>query len=166
MLASTSVAVSGSGGTVTIGVTTGATCTWSVQTSANWLTVSSAHTGAGPVIVTIQVAVNNGSARTGTVSIGGQVFTVNQAGACSFAIKPNRLRVSENGVTRPIDVTTTTGCAWTAVSNAQWITVVSGASGVGSGVVDVTVAPNTGNNRTGTVTIAGLTLRVDQDDDD
>jgi hypothetical protein len=153
---------------VTIGVTTGATCAWSIQPSASWITVTSAQTGLGPVVVSIQVAANTGSARTGTVSIGGQIFTVNQASACTFVIKPDRLDVNENGVTRRrIDVVTASGCAWTAVSNATWITVVSGASGIGPGVVEVTVARNTSSSkRSGTVTIAGLTLRVDQDEDD
>ena len=168
VLASTSAAVGAGGGAVTIGLTTGATCAWSIQPGASWITVSSALTGLGPVVVSIQVAANTGSARAGTVSIGGQVFTVNQAGACSFEIKPDRLDVSENGVTRRrIDVVTASGCAWTAVSNAPWITVASGASGMGPGVVEVTVARNTSSNkRSGTVTIAGLTLRVDQDEDD
>jgi hypothetical protein len=167
-LASTSADVGASGGVITVGMTTGATCAWSIQPNASWITVSSAQTGLGPVVVSIQVAANTGSARAGTVSMGGQVFTVNQAGACSFEIKPNRLAVNENGVTRRrIDVVTASGCAWTAVSNASWITVASGASGIGPGVVEVTVARNTSSSkRSGTVTIAGLTLRVDQDEDD
>ncbi len=152
---------------MTIGLTTGATCAWTVQTTTSWIKVSSASTGLGPVVVTIQVAANTGAARTGTVSVGGQTFTVTQGSGCTFNIKPDRLNVNENGVTaRRIDVSTTAGCTWTAVSHASWITVVSGASGTGPGVVEVTVARNTGDERTGTVTIAGRTLRVDQEEDD
>jgi hypothetical protein len=59
-------------------------------------------------------------------------------------------------------VTTTTGCAWTAGSNASWITVTSGSPGTGNGSVGYTVAANTGALRTGTVTIAGHPFTVTQ----
>ena len=60
-------------------------------------------------------------------------------------------------------VTTTSGCAWTGVSNATWITVTSGGSGTGNGTVAYSVAANTSTSpRTGTLTIAGQTLTVTQ----
>ena len=54
------------------------------------------------------------------------------------------------------------GCAWTAVSNAAWITVTSGSSGTGGGVVVFNAAANAGAARNGTVTIGGQTLTVTQ----
>ena len=60
-------------------------------------------------------------------------------------------------------VTASTGCTWTAVSNVPWITVTSGASGNGDGVVQGTIEPNgTGAPRTGTLTVAGVTVTVNQ----
>jgi YD repeat-containing protein len=60
-------------------------------------------------------------------------------------------------------VTAGAGCAWTAVSNAGWITVTSGASGTGNGTVGYSVAANGGSDqRQGTVTIAGQTFTVTQ----
>ena len=56
------------------------------------------------------------------------------------------------------------GCAWTAVSNASWITITGGASGGGNGAVAYSVVPYTGHQhtRTGTMTIAGRTVTVKQ----
>ncbi len=63
-----------------------------------------------------------------------------------------------------ITVTAGTTCAWTATSNASWITVTSGASGTGNGIVNYSVAANnTGAARTGTITgWFGLTFTVTQ----
>jgi hypothetical protein len=53
-------------------------------------------------------------------------------------------------------VTTQPGRTWTAVSNANWITVMSG---TGNGNVTYAVGANTtGSDRTGTLTIARQTF--------
>jgi hypothetical protein len=60
-------------------------------------------------------------------------------------------------------VTAGAGCAWTAVSNAASITVTSGASGSGNGsVVFAVLANNTTVARSGTLTVAGQTVTVNQ----
>src|SRR4029077_3034162 len=61
-----------------------------------------------------------------------------------------------------ITVTTTAGCAWTAVSNSSFISVTSGGSGTGTGTVTINVAASSGATRTGTLTIAGQTVTVNQ----
>ena len=48
------------------------------------------------------------------------------------------------------------------MSNDPWITVTSGASGSGTGTVTYSVAQNAGDNRNGTITIAGQTFGVFQ----
>lgn len=53
------------------------------------------------------------------------------------------------------------GCAWTAVSNVGWITILSGANGSGNGTVTYSVASTT-RARSGTMTIAGQTFTVRQ----
>jgi uncharacterized membrane protein YdcZ (DUF606 family) len=60
-------------------------------------------------------------------------------------------------------VSITANCAWTAVSNVPWITVTSGASGSTNGTTSFTVAANTGEERTGTLTVAGQTVSVTQE---
>ena len=54
-------------------------------------------------------------------------------------------------------------CTWTAVSNVAWITIPGQTSGAGNGIVRLTVGANTGPVRSGTATIAGRTVTVNQD---
>jgi hypothetical protein len=52
---------------------------------------------------------------------------------------------------------------WTAVSNANWITVTSGSSGTGNGKVIYTVdADRINKDRMGTITIAVNTFTITQ----
>jgi hypothetical protein len=73
--------------------------------------------------------------------------------------------VDDDGETRTINVSTGSGCTWTARSNESWIAVTDGASGSGSGTTRITVARNDGRRRDGTVSVAGRTVRVEQDRD-
>jgi hypothetical protein len=80
--------------------------------------------------------------------------------ACSYSISPARASNVDGGGNFAIrvNVTTSPGCAWGAVSNTSWLTVQGG-----DGYVDVWVAPNpTGPPRSGSVTIAGITFNVSQ----
>ncbi|MGH9943651.1 MAG: Calx-beta domain-containing protein, partial [Pyrinomonadaceae bacterium] len=55
------------------------------------------------------------------------------------------------------------GCAWTATSNAPWLSVTAGVSGSGTGRVRYSVTANTTSaTRIGTLTVAGLTYTVTQ----
>jgi hypothetical protein len=57
-------------------------------------------------------------------------------------------------------------CAWTAVSRSSWISITSGASGVGNGQVAYTVARNTtGATRTSGLLIAGQGVTITQSGD-
>jgi hypothetical protein len=62
-------------------------------------------------------------------------------------------------------VSTSSTCTWTASSNDSWITVTSGASGTGDGTVTFSYTQNDGRDRRGTLTVAGRTATVEQDDD-
>src|SRR5215831_9180102 len=89
--------------------------------------------------------------------------TTTSTPACAFAIGSSSANANGGGDTITVSVGTSGAtCAWTAVSNAAFITIKSGASGTGSGSVVLTIAPNPGNVRSGTVTIAGQTFTVSQ----
>ncbi len=79
-LSANSDSVAVGGGTDTFTVTTGSSCFWSVNVSANWTTVSPlAKTGSGTVTYTVQA--NAGSAsRDVVISIEGQTFRISQSG--------------------------------------------------------------------------------------
>jgi Putative binding domain, N-terminal len=82
---------------------------------------------------------------------------------CTYSIAPANVAINATDATLTIAVTTGSSCTWSAASNSPFITVVSGASGVGAASVVIQVAANDSTTeRTGTVTIAGQTFTVTQ----
>jgi all-beta uncharacterized protein/BACON domain-containing protein len=159
----------GFGGTGTIAVSTTTTCAWSATSNDGWITITGGASGIGNGNVAISIAPNVGPSRVGTVTVAGQIFTVNQAAVlpapnCTYSIDPSSKSFNEDGATNQrIDVKTQGGCAWTAISNTNWITVTSGQIGLDDGEVRYNVSANpTGTDRTGTLTVAGKTFTVDQ----
>jgi hypothetical protein len=155
--------VPAAGGTASIAVTASDGCAWTAASDVPWIAVSSGASGHGNGMVTVAVSGNNGAARTGTVSVAGQTFTVTQsAPSCNYAISPTSHAAGSDGGATSVSVTTGGNCSWTAAANAPWLSVTSGASGTGNGTVSITIAANTGGARTGAVTIAGQTFSVSQ----
>ena len=66
----------GGAGAVTVNTAPG--CVWGVVSSQPWLAIASAPQGVGSGGVPFSVAPNTGAARSATLTIGGQTFTVNQ----------------------------------------------------------------------------------------
>ena len=168
--------ISGSGGTASVAVSVLTGCGWTARSNAPWITIASADAGNGNGSVSLRVAASNGGSRTGTVSIGDRTHTLTQGTAsepppptpppgpeCTFTINPvSQAIAATGGAGAPVTVTAATGCAWTAASNASWITVTSGANGSGNGSVAFTVGANTGASRSGTITIATHTFTLNQ----
>jgi hypothetical protein len=99
----------------------------------------------------------------GTTHVAATDLPSDCGGTCSFTINPTSSSQPAGGGTGSVTVTAGTGCAWTAVSNATFITITSGSSGSGNGTVNYSVAANTGtSSRSGTMTIAGRTFTVNQ----
>ena len=166
-LAPTSQSVVASGGTGSTAVTAPTGCAWTgVSNHTSWLTVTSGASGSGTGTVAFSASANpTTSARTGTITIGSQTFSVNQAAAaCTYALAPTSQSVVASGGTGSTAVTAPTGCAWTGVSNhTSWLTVTSGASGSGAGTVAFSASANpTTSARTGTITIGSQTFSVNQ----
>ena len=115
------------------------------------------------------VAANTGPARTGTIAIAGQTFTVGQAAAppppppsCTYTIAPTSESIAAaGGAGTAITVTASGTCAWTAISNApSWITITAGASRHGSWVGELYCCGEYRCGAKGTMTIAGQTFTV------
>ena len=83
---------------------------------------------------------------------------------CTFTISPTSTSSEASGGTGTVSLTTQSGCAWTAVSNASWILITSNGSGAGSATVNYSVSPKgtPSTSRSGTMTIAGQTLNITQ----
>lgn len=60
-----------------------------------------------------------------------------------------------------LGVQAASSCAWYATTNVSWVTINS-ASGAGNGLVNYTVASNSGPFRTGQITVAGQTFTINQ----
>ncbi len=153
------------GGDVSVSVAAPGGCSWIARSEAEWITVTAGAAGSGDGTVGLAVSANTGAERVGTVTIGGQVFTVTQAAAaqtCSYRLSAQEQSFAAGGGTASVSVTAQRGCAWTATSQAEWITIAAGTSGSGDGVVSLSVGANPGAERTGTVTIAGQVFTIRQ----
>ncbi|HMG74097.1 MAG TPA: caspase family protein, partial [Pyrinomonadaceae bacterium] len=82
------------------------------------------------------------------------------AALCAYVVSPSIQSFGASGGGFSFSVTTSTGCAWSAVSNASWLKTAN--SGYGSGTVNFVVAVNNGAARTGAITVGGQTLTVNQ----
>jgi Domain of unknown function (DUF5666)/Putative binding domain, N-terminal/Viral BACON domain len=153
------------GGSGTISISTSRDCTWSIATSTSWVSLNGDRSGQGEASVGFSVAANPvPSARSGTIVVGSQTVELSQAAAaCRFSISRTRDSVGFGGGQLSVDVSTLTGCTWTATSKASWITVSSGPSGNGNGTVGLSVAPNSGDQRVGQVDVSGQIYTVAQD---
>ncbi len=81
---------------------------------------------------------------------------------CRYGLsRPNHVAPS-NGDSSSVHVFAPPGCAWTAASNAPWISIYEQTSGTGDRVVSFRVEPSGPGIRTGTLTIAGQTFTVAQ----
>ena len=150
------------GGAGSTAVTAGSGCTWTAASNDGWITLTSSANGSGNDTATFTVAANSGPARTGTLTIAGQTFTVTQTGGCTYSISPTTQSPGAAGGAGSTTVTAGSGCTWTAASNDGWITLTSSANGTGNDTATFTVAANSGPPRTGTLTIAGQTFTVTQ----
>jgi len=84
-------------------------------------------------------------------------------GSCTYTISPTSQSMGSSEGPGSVNVTAGSGCSWTAVSNASWITITSNSSGSGNGTVNYSVAANSSSkSQTGTMTIAGQTFTVTQ----
>ncbi len=143
-------------------LTTRQGCSYSVTTYVSWLKVTSISSN----LISYSVAANSSSSpRSTTMDIAGLKFAVNQDGtSCAFSIAPSSQSFGASAGTGVVSVTSSTGCSWTAATNAAWITVTGGSSGSGNGQAHYSVAANSGSaSRTGTLSIAGKSFTVGQE---
>jgi subtilisin family serine protease len=83
---------------------------------------------------------------------------------CSYTISPISISIGASGTNNSsISVANRNACSWIATSNVNWITLLAGNSGSGNGTVNYYVAANNSTStRTGTISIAGQIITVNQ----
>ncbi len=166
-LSATSVTLAAKGGSKNVGVKVkSADCAWTAVSNDPFITITSGSSGTGNGKVDYTVPGNtNATPLTGTMTIAGETFTVNQAlGGCVFKLSPKTGKLKATGGPKTVKVSPNlTDCTWSAVSNDSFITITDGGSGVGKGTVSYTVAANTNTTAlTGSITIGGETFIVTQ----
>jgi LysM repeat protein len=130
------------GGSGTLQITASSnTCVRNVSASASWITIVFGQTGTGNGSAGFTVDANDSApTRTGTITVGSQSVTINQAGPpCNFAVNPNSANVSAQAQNGSFALTGLSGCTWTASSNASFVQVNSPASGTGPATIAYTV---------------------------
>jgi hypothetical protein len=159
------------GGSFPIGVTTAPSsgCTWTATSQATWIHIADGTGGNGSGAFTFTADANPGPNRSGTLTVGGHIVVFNQTStsgttqACAYSLSiGSTIAGYPSGGTFPVGVKTTSGCGWTAASNASWIHVTSGASGSGDGAFTFVADANPGPARSGTLTAAGQIVVFNQ----
>jgi hypothetical protein len=166
-LQKTSVTLAAKGGSKNVKVKArGTDCSWTAVSNDPFITITEGASGTGSGTVYYTVPGNtNTTALSGTMTIAGQTFIVNQAaGGCTFKLSPKAGKIKAAGGPAAVKVKPNlSDCDWTAVSNDSFITITDGASGIGKGTVSYTVAANTNTTAlTGSITVAGETFMVTQ----
>ena len=155
------------GGTDNFTVRTSLTsCSWTAAASQSWIHVISGSSGTGIGRVDFSLDPNDSSGavqRSGSIVVADQTFSITQAAPtppCAVTIPPQVPCVPGAGGRRDFLVQANAGCAWTASTEASWIHITAGASGVGSQNVTCQIDPNPGEARTGTVAVGGGTCTI------
>src|SRR6218665_2968751 len=152
----------GDNGEVTVTALPG-DCARDPSTTETWITNLSRASGTGRF--TFRYAANPSALpRTGTITIGGISYIVNQAGGqCSYTFVPTAFAANPSGGDDG-DVTVTAlpgDCAWTPSATETWITNLSRVSGTGQFTFKYVANPSA-LPRTGTIRIGGSSYIVNQ----
>jgi len=76
------------GGSATLAVQTQGWCSWTASSPASWISITGGASGTGSGSVAYSVSANAGSARTTTLTIAGQAFTVEEASGIASGLAP------------------------------------------------------------------------------
>ena len=139
------------GGNDLVQITTSTGCSWISTSNQSWITISSGTSGTGNGTISYSLAVNtSASIRNGSITVsysgGTQVLTITQdAGTalCTYTISKSAQNFPETGGNDLAQITTSTGCSWTATSDQSWLLITSGSSGNGSSNVSFSASANT-----------------------
>ena len=137
--------------------------TWTASTDASWLTLldTQGH-GSASVMFVVDDFNTTVASRTATVTIAGKQVKVTQRGY-ELSIDPAVAEIGSNAGAGEIGITAPIDAVWEALVTADWISLVGGTTGVGSGTLRYTVADNTtGQTRAGKIVISGQEYTVTQ----
>ena len=135
-----------------------ATSNWVASTTTPWLHLN-ATGGTGSTNISFTFDANSDATRSGAITIAGLTFTVTQAQPY-FLGAPFRYEAPAAGTDT---IVLAAAYPWTAVPNANWLHMdPASQSGTNGGVLKFLFDANPGPTRSGTLSIAGLTLTITQ----
>jgi hypothetical protein len=139
-------------------------CAWTAVADQSWILVSPGS-GNGTTPISYSVQPNNGPARSGKITVGGQIFTINQESGCTYTLSPAETTFPFAGGPGSFTVTPNNqACTWTATRSQShsWITINGTDSGTGTGTVNFTVAENVTPERVGNISVNGQLFKITQ----
>jgi hypothetical protein len=172
-----------------IEVRTHAACSWTAAVNASWATLAPAS-GKGDGAIQVHVVANTGETRTSEVIVAGERVLLTQEARsqtpappppspgpgpsppeppapsppqCSYDLSTNSASFDGEGGTGAVRVRTASGCPWSVVSSAAWVTVLGVPSGTGEAEIRYLVVANSSSSgRSATLTIQSQVLRISQ----
>lgn len=148
LLGTPSATVGAATATGTVAVTADPGCPWTAASNSGFIGVTAGAAGNGNGTVSFAVNANTAApnvatpTRAGAITIAGQTFSITQTG-CGFSVSPLAATFTPAGGSGALAVTASAGCSWTASAAPSYLTITSGASGIGSGTVSYALAANT-----------------------
>jgi len=162
-LSASSSSFSDGGGTGTLTIDTTRDCSWSVSSSADWVSVAT-PSGQGGASVSYTVSASTvPQARVANLTVGGQTVQLSeQAAPCRFSLSGSSGSIGSGGGTLAVTIQTLAGCAWSTSSDSSWL-VIANPNGNSTAVVSARIAANSGPQRVGHAVIGGQPYIVTQD---
>src|SRR6185436_3583053 len=106
----TSAALPTAGGSGLVTVTTPNGCPWQATSQAPWISTTGAGSGSGSF--SFSVAPNpTAVARSGTVAVAGQTFSVTQAPLCTYSLAPTSATAGSSGGSATFKVSAPDACS-------------------------------------------------------
>jgi hypothetical protein len=158
--ASASVPQSAGSGSLSVHAAPG--CAWSAASVLPWVAITRGSAGLGPGSAEFTFSANTGPARAGTLTIATRAFAISQASGCEYLLDPGSWTFTAPGGSGTVTVQTGGSCPWAASSEVSWMSISAGHSATGSGVVYMSIAPNSGPQRSGGIRIAGVRFTATQ----
>jgi hypothetical protein len=150
-------------GTVSVVLPIG--CVWTVDNTNSWITLLSETNAIGSTNISYLVATNlNPLSRTGYLAMAGEAYPVIQSGViCNYRLSPTNRTHGAGPNTNTLSLIVSNPCPWFVVNTNPWITILSGASGAGTGVITYAFSANTAPaQRVGVIEVDGAQTFITQ----
>ena len=143
---------------------------WKAESLTDWLIIDTGFAGVNDGNIRVRFQANDSLARTGTIQIStddGQSIGViinQKPGQPVLMVSPEQHRVSgkEGIVSFSITNAGSGILTWSAISNADWLTIINESAGIQEGIIRVEYSQNIASPRMGLITVSSTALAQTQ----